>query len=147
MTTKETTIPLFMSLDSNQYNVIMSIMRESLPDMTDVDISVITMLASHAITVNKTIASHLVMSLPDLIKTFYPQYKYEQHHLIEIAVGKVAEVIYPLLINTINQYMLPLPARVNNVILTQQALQVFMICAVEEKTWQWQYSTSDQPHQ
>lgn len=147
MTTKETTIPLFMSLDNNQYNVIMGVLQQTLPSMTDVDISVITMMAAHAITINKTIASNLVMSLPEVIKAYYPQYNYEHHQLIELAVGKVVEIIYPLFTSTMNQFMLPLPAKVNNVILTQQSLQVFMICAIEEKTWQWQYSTSDQPHQ
>lgn len=142
--TKEITVPMIMSLDGNQYNIIMGLLQQTLPNMTDVDISVITMLAAHAITINKTIASNLVMSLPDAIKSFYPQYNYEHHQLIELAVCKVAEVIYQLFTTTMSQFMLPMPAKVSNVVLTQQSLQVSMICTVEENTCHWQYTTSNQ---
>lgn len=141
---KEVTIPMFMTLDDNQYDRIMLVLQQTLPGMTDVDISVITMLAAHGITINKTIASNLVMGLSDYIKIQYPQYGYEQHQLIEVAVNRVVEIIYNLFTSTMSQFMLPLPAKVGGVTLTQYTLQVSMICVVEEQVWQYQYTTSDQ---
>lgn len=140
---KEQFIPLFIPLEMGQYDTIMRLMHRHLPEMIDVDISVITLLALHSISLNRTIASHLVPSVPDYIRHYYPQYAGVEVAKIEETTYRVVEQLYGLFITTVQQFMLPLPAKVSQVKLTPQVLQVLMSCYVEENPCNYPYLISD----